>query len=132
MLCLPLNYFILHNMFLFLDVILSTYLSLSLYVFAIYLTRFKEFRTFWPCSFTYTSVKSMYNFWKFRGLIDRFNYSQRKIASGAENTSDKSTSDIHFCTTPNGDLPHYSYIFRKPEPLGTEINNVDCSRLGTM
>ena len=35
-------------------------------------------------------------------------------------------------TTHKGDLPHYSYIFRKPEPLGTWINNVVCSRLGNM
>ena len=39
---------------------------------------------------------------------------------------------IQFCTTPKGYLPHYSYIFRNPEPLGTEMNNVACSRLGTM
>ena len=33
---------------------------------------------------------------------------------------------------PKGDLPHYSYIFRKPEPLGVDIKNVACSRLGNM
>ena len=31
-----------------------------------------------------------------------------------------------------GDLPHYSYIYRNPEPLGMEIKNLACSRLGTM
>ena len=41
-------------------------------------------------------------------------------------------SAIQFCTTLKGDLPQLSYIFRNPEPLGTEINNVDCSRLGNM
>ena len=41
-------------------------------------------------------------------------------------------SAIRFRTTPKGDLPHYSYIFRKPEPLGTEMKNVTCSRLGMM
>ena len=41
-------------------------------------------------------------------------------------------SAIRFRTTPKGDLPHYSYIFRKPEPLGTEMKNVACLRLGTM
>ena len=30
------------------------------------------------------------------------------------------------------DLPHYSYIYRNPEPLGMEIKNLACSRLGTM
>ena len=41
-------------------------------------------------------------------------------------------SDIQFFTTSKGDLPHYSYIFRKPDPLGTEMKNVACSMLGTM
>ena len=41
-------------------------------------------------------------------------------------------SAIQFRTTPIGDLLHYSHIFRKPEPLGTEMKNVACSRLGTM
>ena len=41
-------------------------------------------------------------------------------------------SAIRLRTTPKVDLPHYSYIFRKPEPLGTEMKNVPCSKLGTM
>ena len=41
-------------------------------------------------------------------------------------------SAIQFRTNPKVDLPHYSYIFRKPEPLGTDMKNVVCSRLGTM
>ena len=41
-------------------------------------------------------------------------------------------SAIRFRTTPKGYLPHYSYIFRKPEPLGDDMKNVACSSLGTM
>ena len=41
-------------------------------------------------------------------------------------------SVIRFRTTSKGDLLHYSYIFRKPGPLGTEIKNLACSSLGTM
>ena len=41
-------------------------------------------------------------------------------------------SAIRFCTTPKGDLPHYSYIFRKTKPLGEYINNVAYYSLGTM
>ena len=37
---------------------------------------------------------------------------------------DESMSAIKFCTTPKGDLPHLSYIFLNPEPLGTEFNMV--------
>ena len=88
------------------------------------MTRFKEFRTFWPCSFVVPLVKVTDNFWKIRGLIDRFNESRGKIASGKEKNVDESMSAIIFRTTPKGDLPHYFYIFRKPEPLGTETKNV--------
>ena len=41
-------------------------------------------------------------------------------------------SAIRFRTTPKVDLLHYSYIFRNPELLGTEMNNVAFSRLGAM
>ena len=41
-------------------------------------------------------------------------------------------SAICFHTDPKGGVPHYSYIFTNPDPLGMEINNVSCSRLGTM
>ena len=39
---------------------------------------------------------------------------------------------ILFSTNPEGDLPHYSYIFRNPDPLDTDMKNILCSRLGTM
>ena len=45
---------------------------------------------------------------------------------------DESLSAIHFCTTPKGDLPHYSYIFRNMEPLGKYIKKIYCSRLGNV
>ena len=44
----------------------------------------------------------------------------------------ESMSAICCRTTHKGGLPHYSYIFRKTEPLVMEINNVVCYRLGTM
>ena len=44
----------------------------------------------------------------------------------------ESISGIKFQTITKGDLPYYSYIFRKPESFGTEMNNVAYSRLGTM
>ena len=87
---------------------------------------------FWSCSFVDPLVKVTNNFWKIRGLIDGLNELRRQIASGREKTADESMRAIRFRTTPKQDLPHYSYIFRKPETLGTEMNNVACSRLGTM
>ena len=77
-------------------------------------------------------LKCIYNFCKVRGLIDRFNESRRQIASGVKKTVDESMSSILFHNTPKGYLLHYSYIFKKPDPLGTEMNNADFSRLGSM
>ena len=45
---------------------------------------------------------------------------------------DESMSSIWFCTTPKVDLPHYSYNFRKSDPLGEEIRDLDSSMIGTM
>ena len=77
-------------------------------------------------------MKVANNFWKVRGMIDRFTKSHRQIDSGVEKKEDELMSAIKFRTTPKVDLPHYSYIFRKPEPLGIEMNNVECSGLGKM
>ena len=60
-------------------------------------------------------------------LIDRFNESCSNIAASYLKVGDESMSLIKFSTTSEGDLPHLSYIFCKPEPLGTEINMVACS-----
>ena len=94
--------------------------------------RFKEFRTFWVSSFADLSVKGTENFSKIRGLIDSFNDLRRQIASGVGKTSDGLMSAIQFFTTPKGDLPHYSFIFRNMGPLGTEMKDLACSRFGTM
>ena len=70
--------------------------------------------------------------WRILGLIDGFNESCRHIASGVGKTADESMSAIRFFTTPKGYLPHYSFILRKLDTLGTEMKNVVCLRLGTM
>ena len=41
-------------------------------------------------------------------------------------------SAICFRTTTKGNLPHLSYIFRIPDPLGTEFNTVTCSVTGSL
>ena len=81
-------------------------LFLHLQVCGISLTRFKEFRKFWPCYFFDPLVKGTDNFWKIRGLIDGFNGQHRKIDSGVGKTADESMSAIRLLTNPKGDLPH--------------------------
>ena len=96
------------------------------------MTRFKEFKAFFPYFFTTPKVKGIDNFWKVQGIIGGFNDSNRQIASGVVKTAGESMGDISFRITPKGDLPHYYYTLRDPDPLGTEIKNVAFSRLGTM
>ena len=48
------------------------------------LTRFKEFRKFWPSYFVDPLVKGTDNFWKICGLICRFNESRGDIDSGVD------------------------------------------------
>ena len=67
---------------------------LPLHLSSISLTRFKEFRIFWPCKFFDPLVKGNDHFWKIRGLIDSFNEPRRKIASGVKKTADESMSAI--------------------------------------
>ena len=60
-------------------------------------------------------------------LIYGFNEACSNIASSYLKVGDESMSTIRFCTMSKGYLTHLSYIFRKPEPLGTEFETVACS-----
>ena len=79
---------------------------------------------FWPSSFVDMYVKGTNNFLKVCGLIEGFNGSRRQNDYLVKKAADELMSAMYFYTRPKGDLPHYSYIFRKPEPLGTDMNNV--------
>ena len=70
------------------------------------MTRFKDFRTFWTCSFVYPSVKGTDNFWRVGGLIDGFNELLSQIASGVVKMADESISAIRFRINPKGYLQH--------------------------
>ena len=103
-----------------------------LQVSGISLMRFKEFKEFLTCYFTSPLVKFTDNLWKVLGIVDGFNESCRYIASGVVKITDSSMSSISFHTAPKVYLPHYSYIFRNLEPLGTEMKNMACYGLGTI
>ena len=64
------------------------------------------------------------------GIFEGFDKLRKKIASGMENKVYETISDILFWTTLKYDLPYYSFIFRNPDQLGTELNNAKCFRLG--
>ena len=64
-------------------------------------------------------------------LIDGFNTACNIIAPSFLKVGDKSMSAIRFRTTAKVNLPRLSYIFRKPEPLGTEFKTVSCYVTGS-
>ena len=45
---------------------------------------------------------------------------------------DELMSAISFWITPKGDIPHYSYILRNPEPLGVDLKKAACYWLWIM
>ena len=59
-------------------------------------------------------------------LVNGFNEACKNIDASYLKVGSDSMSDIRLWTTAKGDLPHLSYIFCKPEPLGTEFNTVTC------
>ena len=59
-------------------------------------------------------------------LIDGLNEACNNISASYMKVGDESMSAIRFWTTAKGNLPHLSYIFRKPEQLGTYFKTVTC------
>ena len=70
--------------------------------------------------------------WRAKIIFYGFNTVCENIAASFLKVGDESMSAIRFLTTAKGNLPHLSYIFRKPEPLGTESNTVACSITGAL
>ena len=65
-------------------------------------------------------------------LIDIFNEALKNIAHSFLKVRDDSISAIRFRTTAKGKLPHLSYIFHNPEPLGTKFKTVTCPVTGAL
>ena len=65
-------------------------------------------------------------------LFGGFNTACKNIAASFLKVGDESTSAIRFWETAEGNLPHLSYIFCKPEPLGTKFKTFDCSVTGDL
>ena len=70
--------------------------------------------------------------WRAKLLFGGFNTPCKNIAASFLKVGDESMSAIRFRTTVKGNLPHLSYIFRKPEPLGNDFKAVACSVTGAL
>ena len=73
-----------------------------------------------------------YEWWRAELLFNAFNTACKNIAASFLKVGDESMNAIRFWTTEKGNLPHLSYIFRKPEPLGTKFKTVACSVTGVL
>ena len=85
----------------------------------IYPTRGKEFIKYWPQVFESEEDKARDKRWREKFLTNVFNAACKNIDASFLRVGDEFMSEICFWTTAKGNLPHLSYIFRNPEPLGT-------------
>ena len=88
------------------------------------------FRKYFPQGFDSEADKETDEWWRVKLLIDGFNTEFNNIAASFLKVGYESMSAIRFRTTAKGNLPHLSYIFCKPEPLGVEFKTVACSVKG--
>ena len=65
-------------------------------------------------------------------LFDVFNTACNNIAASFLKVGDESMREIRFRTTAKGNLPHLSYVLRKPETLGNKFKIVSCSVTGAL
>ena len=96
------------------------------------LTRGKKSRKYWPQGFESEANKATYEWWRAKLLIDGFNAACKNIAASFIKVGDESTSAIRFRMPAKGNLPHLSYIFRNPEPLGKDFKTVACYVTGSL
>ena len=71
-----------------------------------------------------------YEWLRAKHLFDGFNTACKNIAASFLKVGDESMSAIRFWTTAKGNLLNLSYIFRKPDPLGTKFKTFACSVTG--
>ena len=94
-------------------------------------TRFKDIRGVMSFVFQDKSKEGLDDWWMILGGINGFNENRKKVIN-APNVKVLDETMSAFCpqTTKTGNLPHLSYIMRKPEPLGTEFKTCAAAKLG--
>ena len=96
--------------------------------------RFKEIKASFLFGYASESHKDKGDPWyPIVAWIHEFEESKGEIMSGSGIfVFDESMSAFRPRTTKNGNLPHLSWIMRKPEPLGTEFKSVSEAVTGVM
>ena len=96
--------------------------------------RFNIIRSFFPRSFQDKQAEMTGDPWHMVLLmVDGFNSNRHQVvASSAEKVLDECMSAYQPQTTKTGNLPHLSYVLRKPKPLGTEFKVAACPVTGLL
>ena len=84
----------------------------------------RSFSKYAPKGFELEVDKEEDDWWRVKFLIYGFTEAFSNMASIYLNIGDDSMCAIRFRTTSKGNVPHLSYIFRNPEPLGEEFNKL--------
>ena len=87
--------------------------------------RFREIKKYIPIMFTSDDKKSNEDPWyQIIKVVEDFNLNRKRtIATSNLRDTDETMSPYCPQTVKTGNIPHLSYVFRKPEPLGTEFKN---------
>lgn len=83
--------------------------------------RFAQIRHFVPMMWADESKKDTDDWWQIQKLFDDFNINRTSTVSPCDDhVLDEFMSAFKPQTRSTGNLPHISFVMRKPEPLGTE------------
>lgn len=94
------------------------------------LTRFRQWKNAVSWIYADETLKDEDPWWRIINAINCWNSNRsRTICAGTTTVLDETISAFRPQTTATGNLPHLSYIQRKPEPLGTELKVSMCSEL---
>jgi hypothetical protein len=95
--------------------------------------RFAQWKSAVAWCYADDTLKDEDPWWQIIGLINSWNANRsRTLYSSSVTVLDESMSAFRPQTTATGNLPHLSFIQRKPEPLGTELKVTMCTELMMM
>lgn len=88
-------------------------------------SRFEEYKKFFSFAFEGNDSDDPWN--RIMGLVNGFNNHRKiNVAASMNKILDESMSAFQPRSTPNGGLPHFSFIKRKPRPYGIEFKVLVC------
>ena len=88
-------------------------------------TRFDAIKASWLSAFADPASSLSDRWWEIRPLVNRFNENRRRaLTLSSVQVPDEAMSPFQPRSSPSADLPHLSFVERKPRKLGTEMKCV--------